>query len=396
MFGVGWGANQFAPMLLAYHSHLGLTVGTDQALFGIYALGLIPALLLGGPASDRWGRSRLVRPAAVLSGAATVLLIIGARSTLDLYGARLLAGVASGTVFAAGTAWVKELSMAPFDATSSEQSGARRAAIALSAGFGLGPVAAGLIAQWSPDPLVLAYLPHLAVMLFVLPGLWRAPETVLVAGSASGGAGVLSRLRVPRAGRRQFFGVVVPMAPWVFGAPAVAFVVLPLMIRAHVAGFSIAFAGLAAGLTLGVGVAVQPLGRRLDTATGSRGAKVGLGAVALGMLVASLATLSQNLALVLLAVATLGAGYGLTLVAGLIEVQQIAGPGELAGLTAVYYALTYIGFALPLILAELSLLARYTFLLLILAAAAAFTLLVIWSQSGHGPGPGGAPVPTSK
>lgn len=98
-----------------------------------------------------------------------------------------------------------------------------------------------------------------------------------------------------------------------------AFVVLPLMIKAHVAGFSTAFAGLAAGLTLGVGVAVQPTGRRLDQISGSPGAKVGVGAVAVGMLIASLATLSQNLALVPLAVTILGAGYGLTLVAGLLR-----------------------------------------------------------------------------
>jgi len=53
MFGVGWGANQFTSLLLAYHDYRGVPVGTDQALFGVYALGLAPALLLGGPASDR-------------------------------------------------------------------------------------------------------------------------------------------------------------------------------------------------------------------------------------------------------------------------------------------------------------------------------------------------------
>jgi len=58
MFGVGWGANQFASLLIAYHQKRGLTISVNEALFGIYALGLVPALILGGPASDRWGRRR--------------------------------------------------------------------------------------------------------------------------------------------------------------------------------------------------------------------------------------------------------------------------------------------------------------------------------------------------
>src|SRR5665213_2972901 len=64
MFGVGWGANQFTSLLIAYHQHLGLALSLNEALFGVYALGLIPALLVGGPASDRWGRRTVVRPAA--------------------------------------------------------------------------------------------------------------------------------------------------------------------------------------------------------------------------------------------------------------------------------------------------------------------------------------------
>jgi MFS family permease len=107
MFGVGWGANQFTSLLIAYHQHLGLTLSVDEALFGIYALGLIPALLVGGPASDRWGRRTLVRPAAVMSVAATVVLMVGAQSTPLLFVGRFLAGTVSGAVFAAGTAWVK-------------------------------------------------------------------------------------------------------------------------------------------------------------------------------------------------------------------------------------------------------------------------------------------------
>ena len=52
LLGTAWGSNQFTPMLLVYHHTLGLSTGTLEAMFGTYALGLIPGLLLAGPLSD--------------------------------------------------------------------------------------------------------------------------------------------------------------------------------------------------------------------------------------------------------------------------------------------------------------------------------------------------------
>ena len=66
MFAVGWGANQFSPMLLVYRDEIGLEASTRAALFGVYAAGLIPGLLLGGRASDRRGRRSLVLPFVAL------------------------------------------------------------------------------------------------------------------------------------------------------------------------------------------------------------------------------------------------------------------------------------------------------------------------------------------
>lgn len=52
LLGAGWGSNQITPMLLVYGETLGLGTGTLEAMFGVYALGLIPGLLLAGPLSD--------------------------------------------------------------------------------------------------------------------------------------------------------------------------------------------------------------------------------------------------------------------------------------------------------------------------------------------------------
>ena len=172
MFTVGYGANQFVPLLAVYRRTLGLSDIQATAIFGVYALGLIPGLLLGGRASDRFGRRILMIGFAALSLLASAVLAGGQWGAGWLYAGRLLTGVVSGTVFTIGTAWVKELSDDAAPGT-----GARRAAIALTAGFGVGPLVAGTLAQWAPAPLLLPYLLHLLLTLVVLAVLPRAPET---------------------------------------------------------------------------------------------------------------------------------------------------------------------------------------------------------------------------
>ncbi|HEX8008295.1 MAG TPA: MFS transporter, partial [Trebonia sp.] len=166
MFAVGWGANQFSPMLIVYRHALGLGATAIAGLFAIYAATLIPGLLIGGPASDRFGRRAVVLPFVALSPLATLLLVLGPRSLPAIAAGRALAGLCSGAVFGAATAWMQDLSGG--DALS-----ARRAALALSAGFGLGPVVTALMAQWVAAPLVVPYLPHLVIgtaAFVILPG----------------------------------------------------------------------------------------------------------------------------------------------------------------------------------------------------------------------------------
>ena len=95
MFAVGWGANQFSPMLIVYRHELRLTAGEVAGLFLVYALTLIPGLLVGGPASDRFGRRPVVWPFAALSPLATLLLVLGPRSLAVIAADRVLAGLAA-------------------------------------------------------------------------------------------------------------------------------------------------------------------------------------------------------------------------------------------------------------------------------------------------------------
>jgi len=110
MFTVGYGAAQIVPLLAVYRRTLALSDAQATAIFGVYALGLIPGLLLAGPASDRYGRRPLMIGFADLFLRATAVLITGRWGAPGLYVGRLLTGVVSGGAFSIGTVWVNELS----------------------------------------------------------------------------------------------------------------------------------------------------------------------------------------------------------------------------------------------------------------------------------------------
>jgi MFS family permease len=380
LFGVGWGANQFAPMLLVYHRDLGVGEATLEAMFGVYALGLIPGLLIGGPLSDRVGRRAVVLPAAALSVLATGLLMLGGESIAALFLGRLLAGIVSGAVFSAATTWLRETSLAAGVGSSA----ASRTAAAMSAGFGLGPLVAGAVAQWAPAPTVLPYVPHLLVMVVVLELLRRAPADAVRSARSPVPSGRRRRLAIR--GQPRFRGIVVPLAPWAFAAPVIAFALLPAVTGVGQRDHGIVLAAVLTAITALTGAVVQPVARRL-----------GLAPIVLGC--AGLVTLAAGLGLGVVTVEghdwvlvptglVLGGAYGLCLVGGLIEVQRLATPSELARATSVYYALTYLGFAAPYLLTRAHALASYPTLLTVVAGLALATAAIIAVENARHPATG--------
>ncbi len=333
LFVVGWGANQFAALLPVYRIEDGATDGQVTALFGAYAIGLVPALLLVAPISDRIGRRRVLRPVLVLSFIATVVLMVGGSNLTILLIGRLLAGIASGAAFAPGTAWVKELTTGPAG------TGARRAAIALSAGFGTGPLVAGIFAQWAPSATVLPYVPHLVLTVAVAIIMWNATEPPLarVKGAPAEASRVRHALTRPR-----FLLQIVPSAPWVFGGATLAFTTIPAIV--DVPGPEIAIGGALVALTLGTGVALQPFARRLSITTTL---VLGVAAGVLGLLVGALAASTGAGWLAAPIAVLLGVAYGFVLVGGLRTVEDVAAPADLGTVNAVFYSLTYIGFGAP-------------------------------------------------
>ncbi|MBO1754024.1 MFS transporter [Allobranchiibius sp. CTAmp26] len=346
LFAVGWGANQFAPLLLVYEAHEHLSEQVTTAMFAAYVIGLMPALLLSARLAGHFGHRAIIRPVMLLAMVSSGVLLLGHWSEAALFVGRVLYGVATGAAMAPGTTWVKELS-----ADAAPGTGARRAAMSLSAGFMGGPLASGLVAQWLPAPEVLAYAVHIALMAGVTVLAWTTPQT----GSTTDAG---DRHEHPATGRHTalsgaFWGGIAPAAPWVFTCASISLVVLPNIVRGSVSGWQVAFSGIMAGLTLGTGVLIQQPARGWEARRPGITTLAGMGCAIAGTVLAVLVAQVDGWALVPVAGIVLGAGYGLVLVGGLTAVERLAPPHQLAMTNAVFYCLTYVGFFMPTVTATL-------------------------------------------
>jgi MFS family permease len=340
LFAVSFGTNVPTPLLLLYRTELDLSPTILTVIFATYAAGLVPTLFVAGPASDRYGRRAVVLPFAILSAVASALFLGASQSMPLLLVGRFLQGMVSGAVFSVGSAWMGEL--VPDAGTA-----ARRATIALSMGFALGPLSSGLLGQYLPAPLLLPYGVHVALVVIGILLLRLVPETLLVPRRD----GPLLNLGVPSSARTAFVAFAVPVGLCTFTFPSVAMTVLPLGLQQAMPGRDLAVTGVVGGVTMVSGVLVQQVAKRIGAI---KAAPLGgvMGALGTGAGVAG-GLLDQPLMLLPAAV-LLGAAYGLTLAAGLTATQVLAAPEARGALVATFYAVTYLGFGVPVIMAATS------------------------------------------
>ncbi|WP_166153000.1 MFS transporter [Occultella kanbiaonis] len=352
VFVCSWAGNQFSPLLLMYQDRDHYTALQVNAFLGVYVLGLAPALLIAGSLSDRHGRRPVMLVGILAAIVGSALLAFEPVGAEFLVVGRLFSGVAVGIAMAVGNSWVKELSQAPFDPDADASAGARRAALAFTLGSAVGAVVAGLLAQWGPYPEQLPFVIHIAVTLPFVLVLLRSPESHLSGRSTSGAW--WRELRVPSAGHRRFVRVVVPAAPWIFAAAAIGYGYLPTQLRGVTGSWGLVFATAATAVALGVSSTIQPIAKRVHSTGSARGLGLGVLLLVIGIAVVAVAIVQQSIWIGLAANVVIGAGLGISLVSGLLEVQLIASREDLAGLTGVFYAVAYVGFLAPAVIAAIS------------------------------------------
>ncbi len=187
-----------------------------------------------------------------------------------------------------------------------------------------------------------------------VPFLWlihRVPETSLTGGVRGP---LREQFRIPAASHKRFVRVVVIMAPWLFVAASVGYGYLPVLLSTPTEGFGVAYATLLCVIMLGTSALIQPFAKRLDSESSARALLIGFGIIILGIVGAAVVDHTQSIVLGIIVAFILGSGFGIGLLSSLLEVQRIATPKDLAGLTGLFYAIAYIGFLAPAILAALT------------------------------------------
>ena len=366
IFLLAWGGNHFTPLVHMYEADGGYAIWQANLLLGMYVGGLVPGLLIASALSDRRGRKPILIAGAIAAILGSVLLGLGADLFWLLCAGRVLAGVGVGVAMSVGTSWIKELSAPPFDLKANITAGARRPALTLTMGFAVGAAVTGCLAQWGPLPEMIPYAVHGLLNVVALLILLSAPES-LAKGQRSS-QHWWRGLRIPLVGHRTFVQLIIPAAPWVFGAAGIAYAVMPALVQDELGEWTTLYATVLTVATLGAGALVQNSVPRINRWTGGRALVVGLVLMTVGMALAVVAALVADPILAFVVAIVLGIAYGICVVAGLILVQAIAEPDDLAGITGVYYSLAYSGFLLPTVLAALLPVVPYAVSLAVLAA----------------------------
>ncbi|MFI1716964.1 putative MFS family arabinose efflux permease [Streptomyces sp. PanSC19] len=325
------------PLYPLYQEEFGFSELTVTVVYAVYAFGVIGVLLLAGNASDSVGR----RPTLFWGlgfAAASAVCFLCADGLGWLYAGRLLSGLSAGLFTGAATAYVMDL------APPGGQSRATLVATAANmGGLGCGPLLAGLLAEYAPEPLLLPFAVHLALVAVSAVVLLRLPETV----------------RDPRpltAVRPQRPALPAPVRP-VFVPAAIAsfagfalFGVFTSVSPAFLGRFLHVDNHAVSGLVVALAFFASTVGQFAVGRFGvSRSLPLGCAVLFAGLAFLAGALSAELLVLVVLAAVVGGVGQGLSFRAALSAVAAAAPVDRRAAVISALFLVAYTGISIPVI-----------------------------------------------
>ncbi|WP_275557856.1 MFS transporter [Streptomyces sp. 5-6(2022)] len=324
------------PLYSLYQREFGFSSFMVTVIFAVYAAGVIVALLLLGSVSDFIGRRPVMLAALVLSGLSAVCFLL-AQGLPELFAGRTLSGLSAG--LATGTATVTVIELAP--------ERRRRGATLLATGanlggLGLGPLLAGVLAQYAPAPLKLVFLVDLVLVAVGAAVVLALPETVR---KRSRPPLRPQRLRVPKEMRSTFAAAA--MAGFAGFATLGLFTSVSPTFLSEVEGESnLAVAGAVAFSVFAASIAGQALGRRLGPGRSLPG---GCAVLVAGMAAIAVSLASASLALLVLGAVVAGTGQGLSFHAAVRVVTERSPADHRAEVTSALFVLMYLAISIPVI-----------------------------------------------
>jgi MFS family permease len=324
------------PLYVIYQAQWHFSTSLITLIFAVYAVGVLAALLIAGHSSDQVGRRPVLAAAIGLSIISAVTFIL-APGVGWLFLGRVLSGLSAGLMTGTATAALTE--------TARPGSGRRASLVSTIAnmgGLGLGPLLAGLLAQYAPQPTVLPFLIQLGLVAIAGLGLLVVPETVSQRSALSL---KFRGLGIPLAGRAEFIaagcaGFAAFSLLGLFSSLVPTFLVSVLHDTSH------AVAGAVVFLAFAVGAGTQLAGSRLP----SRPVMLAGLAVFLGALALIVAGLSAaSMAIFLVGTVVSGVAVGAVFMGSLAVANRLA-PAETRGqVISTYFVFAYVGLTVPVI-----------------------------------------------
>jgi MFS family permease len=280
---------------------------------------------------------------ALLINVVSAAIFIVAPSLPGLLLARIVSGVSVGLTTATATAYLGELHAFGGEAGRSPRRAQVVATAANLGGIGIGPLIAGFLARYAPQPLRLPYLVF-GIALIVLALLVAvSPETGRRNDPAP--AWRPQRIAVPAAARRTFFaataaGIASFAVYGVFNSLAPSFLAGTLHEHSYALAGAVAFAAFAAGAIAQIALSRAGVVRTLE-----------LGVM---VLIPGLALLTggmwlQSLAMFIVGGVVTGAGAGLLFRGALVAAGSAAPVESRAEVLAGYFLGAYIGLSVPVV-----------------------------------------------
>jgi predicted MFS family arabinose efflux permease len=333
------GAQIATPLYGVYRARFGFSAAVLTLVFAVYALALIPSLLVFGQLSDHVGRRPLLLAGIALSAAGSGLFAL-AGSIGWLFAARVAQGVGVGAISGAATAALAEL-----HPTQDRQRAALIATMATAVGPALGPLFAGLLAQYAPAPLLLPFLLHLGALAVTAAGVAMVPESAPRVADGERHAWRLSRPSLP-AGIRRPFALAAATSFLVWAVAALYLSVGPSYTAELLGSSNLAVLGAIPFVMFTASLVAQVM---LRSTAPQRAEAVGLMLLAAGLGAVAAAFSLRSIWVLLAGTILAGVGHGLGFLGALAMVNRIAPSAHRADVTSSLYVITYLGVSLPVI-----------------------------------------------
>ena len=326
------------PLYHLYQASMQITPLWITIVFASYVASLLAALLTVGGLSDYVGR-RPVILAALLLNAAAMVLFSEARDVGQLILARMVQGLCVGIGTTAMGAAILDTNRARGPLLNS---------ITAFLGMTAGSLGAAALITFAPDPLHTVYEVLLGWTALMIVLLYVMPE------SSTRKTGALASLRPHVRVPPQSRAILARLTPANVAAWALGGLYLSLMptVVATVMGVATPWVGgvVVATLMLSGAIAIVtfrdwPARRLIVISTSTLG---------LGVAVSIIGIEQQRVAALLAGTVIAGAGFGSTFSGTLRTLLPTAEPHQRAGLLSAFYLQSYLAFALPAVVAGLS------------------------------------------